>query len=602
MIRNPNSYRRALLHTLLFFGAPLLIELIVYMLRPEILPEMSEAPSIFMVLLYASLFFAALSALLAIAVRVLSLNSAALLPAFFFGLFTALAAARLLPFDSGFTILRILVFAFSVALGGACYVLLNRRPLALARLAAAEWIFCAVAAYSLGHLFAFPLQNPISIFVLFPALMAVLVFIPLRILAGGAAILLLLQFQNRTRLPEFAPPNQLQPYRRVILIGIDGLSPEVVRKMTASGKLPAFAAIMKNGASGNLHTLDVPFSPLVWNTIYTGAAPRAHGIRGFTRTGVAGGRPFLSLWLDNWTNSDWIHLSVTALRKANAIRVIAPATAKNRIEPAIWNIVDQNGAESSVVGGWTTYPPEMIRGSFVSDYAMVARDVRGTYYPPDPKISELLAAQDAETHSKPEDLQRYMLKDQKIHSVTGELFRNASQNTRFLFGYFSQIDAYGHHYGTYLNRKSTGPARRAELLRIRDQVYSQIDTYLQQYLPMVDESTLLIVCSDHGWHFDKRQHNYPVDGMILLMGHGVRKNTRIEDTVYGIAPTVIYALGLPPSSGFHGIPIKQAFEGMIRQPPARKYDRPTRFFEVQAPNELDEQKLRELEDLQYINR
>lgn len=601
MTQPSNSYRSALFHTLLFFAVPLTLELIVYMLRPEILPERAEFLSVLVVLLYAFLLFAAISALLAIGVKVMSIDATAAFPALFFGLFSALASARLLPVDSGFSARRILVFTFSLLIAATCYVFLKRKRLTLSRIAAAEWIFCAVAAYSLGHLYTFPWQNPISLFLLFTALMAVLLFVPMRILAGAAVVLLFLQFQSRTRLPEFAPPKELQKYRRVILIGVDGLSPQVVREMTAAGKLPALAALMKNGVSGNLHTLDVPFSPLVWNTIYTGTEPRSHGIMGFTRTGVAAGRPFLSLWLDNWTNSDWIHRAVNALKKIGAIRLVAPATAKNRIEPAIWNIVDQNGGDSIVIGGWTSYPPEMIRGTFISDYAMVTDKLRGTYYPPARTIDDLLLKPATQDH-QPDEIARYVRKDDKIHRISGDLFRAASENTRFLFAYFCQIDAYGHHYGTYLNRKSTPPSRRAELLRIRDQVYTQVDSYLQQYLPLVDEGTLLIVCSDHGWHFDKRQHNYPVDGMILMMGAGVRKDTTIEDTVYGIAPTITYALGLPPSPDFHGMPIKQAFEGMIHEAAARRYNRATRFFEVQGLNDLDEQKMRELEDLQYINR
>jgi hypothetical protein len=111
-----------------------------------------------------------------------------------------------------------------------------------------------------------------------------------------------------------------------------------------------------------------------------------------------------------------------------------------------------------------------------------------------------------------------------------------------------------------------------------------------------------MVCSDHGFHFDKRQHNYPVDGIILMMGRGVRKETTIEGSVFGIAPTIAYALGLQPSTQFEGLPLKQAFQGIIPALTPRVYRRQDRFFEVAGRGELDEQKLQELEDLQYINR
>lgn len=601
MTPTPYSYYRVFSRTLLFFAAPLLLELLVYLCRKETMPEASAAFSVLLVLFFAFLLFAAVAGMLALILRLLRLQPEVLFPSAFLGLFLALISARLLPLDTGATPARLLVFTLSLAAAVAGYIFLSRKQLPVFRVAVAQWIFCVSGAYALSHLFEFPFRGAAGIFVLFPLLFAVLFVIPLRILAAGAAVILFLHFQQPTVIPAFAPPSKLDQYKRVILVGIDGLSPEVVRRMAAEGKLPAFAHMMKNGVSGNLHTLGVPFSPLVWNTIYTGAGPRTHGIMAFTRTGVAGGSPFLSLWLDNWTNSDWIHRSVEALQKLRALRIVSPATAKNRAAPAIWNLIDQNGFDSIVVGGWTTYPPEIIRGPYVSDYAAVASKPLGTYYPPGKRIDDLLAFQ-PEVSNAPAEIKHYMEKDEKLHKLTLDLIQNATANTRFVFSYYSQVDAYGHHYGTYLDLKSTTAARRAELLHMREQVYTNADRYVQDYLKMLDDNTLLIVCSDHGFHFDKRQHNYPVDGIILMMGRGVRKNTSIEDSVYALAPTVTYALGLEPSSQFQGLPIKQAFEGIIHELKPRKYNLANRFFEVQGQNELDEQKLRELEDLQYINR
>ena len=579
----------------------MLLELIVYLCRPEIRPPLAAAAGIPFVFLYAGVLFAAASAVLAVIFMRLPLRIEFVFPCLFFGLFLAMASSRLLPFDSGASPARLIVFALSLVAAGAAYRFLSRSGRTLTRLTAAEWIFCAVAAWSLDRLFEFPLHSPITVFILFIALFAALMYLPGQILAAAGVVVILLQLPGRTVLPAFAPPVQLQPYQRVLFVGVDGLSPEVVRKMAAAEKLPAFQRMMKEGVSGRLHTLRVSFSPLVWNTIYTGTEPRRHGIMAFTRTGVAGGAPFLSLWLDNWTNSDWIHLSVKALQRAGALQIVAPATSKNRTEPALWNIVDQNGAASSVIGGWTTYPPEEIRGTFVSDYAASAAQTLGTYYPVSKQLGELLAYQ-PDVSAGPEQIRRYLAKDARMHRLTIELAQQASADTRFFFTYYCSVDAYGHHYGTNLDMKSTPPSLRGALLRIREDVYRNIDRYLQDYIKLLDGHTLLIVASDHGFHFDKRQHNYPVDGIVLMMGPGVRRDTIIEDSVYSIAPTVTYALGMAPSEGFQGRPMKQAFEGIIHELPARTYERQLRFLEVTGQNELDEQKLQELQDLQYIDR
>jgi arylsulfatase A-like enzyme len=117
----------------------------------------------------------------------------------------------------------------------------------------------------------------------------------------------------------------------------------------------------------------------------------------------------------------------------------------------------------------------------------------------------------------------------------------------------------------------------------------------------VDDRTLLIVCSDHGFHYDKRQHNYPVDGVLLMAGKNVR-NLRIEGSVYDIAPTIIYGLGISGSKDFHGLPLKQAFSGIVPELPAKQYLRAQNYYEVTKENVLEQEKLEELEDLQYINR
>ena len=129
-----------------------------------------------------------------------------------------------------------------------------------------------------------------------------------------------------------------------------------------------------------------------------------------------------------------------------------------------------------------------------------------------------------------------------------------------------------------------------------------IDRFLQDYIALVDDRTLLIVCSDHGFHYDKRQHNYAVDGTVLLFGKGVRKNLEIRGDVYAIAPTVLYALGMPSSTTFSGQPLKMAFEGSIQQPQAGSYPFHPEFLERTGPVSLDEEKLEELRDLQYIQR
>src|SRR5262245_33914617 len=78
---------------------------------------------------------------------------------------------------------------------------------------------------------------------------------------------------------------------RVILIGIDGGSWDILRRLVTEGKLPHFQKLIQNGSAGNLNSLNWKrmilggkgfFSPIVWTSIATGKIPSKHGVEDFT--------------------------------------------------------------------------------------------------------------------------------------------------------------------------------------------------------------------------------------------------------------------------------------------------------------------------------
>ena len=67
----------------------------------------------------------------------------------------------------------------------------------------------------------------------------------------------------------------------VILLGIDGMSWGVMKPLLEAGKMPHFAQLIREGAIGYLDNGDNSYSPLIWNTIYTGRPVTDHGIYEF---------------------------------------------------------------------------------------------------------------------------------------------------------------------------------------------------------------------------------------------------------------------------------------------------------------------------------
>src|SRR5580765_2854333 len=78
---------------------------------------------------------------------------------------------------------------------------------------------------------------------------------------------------------------------RVIVFGIDGGDWQVIDPLIASGRMPAMARVVREGASGVLMSMEPSASPSLWTTIATGVGPDRHGIHGFIVPGPGGGRP-----------------------------------------------------------------------------------------------------------------------------------------------------------------------------------------------------------------------------------------------------------------------------------------------------------------------
>jgi len=66
--------------------------------------------------------------------------------------------------------------------------------------------------------------------------------------------------------------------RRVVVLGMDGLDPDLLKRYMAEGHLPNFARLIKDGWFSLLRTTWPPQSPTAWSTFITGKNPGGHGV------------------------------------------------------------------------------------------------------------------------------------------------------------------------------------------------------------------------------------------------------------------------------------------------------------------------------------
>src|ERR1041385_1643059 len=124
---------------------------------------------------------------------------------------------------------------------------------------------------------------------------------------------------------------------RVLLIGWDSADWKVIRPLIEAGLMPNLARLIGQGVSGNLGTIYPILSPMLWTSIATGKRPYKHGIHGFTEP----------------------------MPDGSGVR---PVSLLSRKVKAVWNILNQNGKRSLVVGWWPSHPAEPINGAMVSNH------------------------------------------------------------------------------------------------------------------------------------------------------------------------------------------------------------------------------------------
>ncbi len=76
----------------------------------------------------------------------------------------------------------------------------------------------------------------------------------------------------------------MKPLKKVIVIGLDGLEPKIVKPMLDSGDLPNLARLWKQGGYSRVQTTYPAQTPVAWSTFLTGTNPGAH--RHFKDNGV----------------------------------------------------------------------------------------------------------------------------------------------------------------------------------------------------------------------------------------------------------------------------------------------------------------------------
>lgn len=156
---------------------------------------------------------------------------------------------------------------------------------------------------------------------------------------------------------------------RVIILGLDGLDPELCEKYMAAGKMPHFSRLKQMGSFKKLATTYPALSPVAWSTFATGVNPARHNIYDFLMRNPQTYLPELSSSKISGPNRV---LNVGQY----AIPLGKPAITSLRKSKSFWKILGEYGIFSHIIRVPITFPPEEFRGAMLS--AMCTPDLQGT--------------------------------------------------------------------------------------------------------------------------------------------------------------------------------------------------------------------------------
>ena len=292
--------------------------------------------------------------------------------------------------------------------------------------------------------------------------------------------------------------------QKVLLIGWDAADWRIITPLLDAGRMPALEKLINRGVMGNLATLTPPLSPLLWTSIATGMTADKHGVLGFTQPREDGSG-------------------------------IRPVLGTSRKVKALWNILNQNGMRSNVIGWWPSHPAEPINGVMVSNFhhqtsgpvAQPAPPPPGAVHPPEAAETlsglrihpgELTAAHvlpfvpfyadrgvgELEPYEQNalNAIAKTIAEASTVHSAATWAMENSEWDLTAV--YYDAIDHVGHNFMEFHPPQMAGVSddRFARFNQVVASIYQFQDMMLDAMVQLAGEDATVILLSDHGFHSD----------------------------------------------------------------------------------------------------
>ncbi len=307
-------------------------------------------------------------------------------------------------------------------------------------------------------------------------------------------------------------------HRRVMIVGFDGATLDLIQPWVDAGLLPTFKRLMAESAWGDLRSTIPPVTPAAWNSMALGLNPGKHGLFDF-------------------------------FRRVDGSYETTVVNTTHRHGAPLWTLLSQAGYRVAVFNVPASYPPDDVNGTMVSGLLTPSGATDAAY--PRELLNELKRAvpefgfYPPGIFSKGQETQFVQdVLDWDAMTLRGTEFVMQHDNWDFLFTVFSGVDIMCHVMWKEMETRgasveSDDSAVKEKLANAIQAVYRQADAITAKLLDAAGEDTTVMVVSDHGFGL---QENY-VHLNAWLAAHGYMKFKRNPVT---LARYFAYRLGLTP--------------------------------------------------------
>jgi hypothetical protein len=422
--------------------------------------------------------------------------------------------------------------------------------------------------------------------------------------AGAAALLVVTAADAPAAVDH--PPLTVVAGVSVRLIAIDGFDPAVYEsiRQSAPGQLPGLWT-----ARTRLTPQDTSDPARAWTTVATGVGPEVHGVHQLETRRVAGLQGILG------AGDGTLGRAIRAATDVARLTRPSIASRDERRAKTIWEVAEDAGLRTAVVNWWATWPAPPGTGIVVTDRAVLRLEHGG--------------ALDAEI--APADLYAPLqrgwpeIRNRARDSAAGAFASVGDPATLAILRRSAELDATivgllqalpgprrdldvvylpGLDIAQHALLGAAGGAPSASVMAARVDALRSYYSFLVRLLdPLVvpaDKQAVIVVTGP-----GRVQSAAPG---ILGITHAINASTdRKEDAnarVVDVAPTVLYALGIPMSRELAGQPLRDLFpDRRINEPQERfvtTYGRPFTKPGSRDGKPLDQEMIDRLRSLGYV--